>query len=85
VVFRAAEYGGEFEQLVETVELEVFCRSCRVPGVGTLGRWRPPVTNRLLAYLGLRSFERGGANRLHTIVGMMIVATVFLLWAVFFR
>jgi len=43
------------------------------------------MTNRLLAYLGLRSSERRGANRLHTIAGMTIVVTAFLLYAVFFR
>jgi len=37
------------------------------------------VASRLLAYLGLRSYERRSTNRLHTIVGMTIVATAFLL------
>jgi len=46
VVLSAAEYGGELEQLIETVELEAFCRSC---GVRAVAHGRRPTLVRDLA------------------------------------
>ncbi len=46
VVLSAAEYGGELEQLVETVEVEAFCRSC---GVRAVAHGRRPTWVRDLA------------------------------------
>ncbi len=37
VVLSTAEYGGELEQLIETVQVEAFCRSCGVRAVRTAG------------------------------------------------
>ena len=49
VVLSAAEYGGELEQLVETVEVEAFCRSC---GVRAVAHGRRPTWVRDLAFGG---------------------------------
>src|SRR4051812_30746214 len=47
VVLFSAEYGGELEQLVETVEVEAFCPSCGVRA--TLHGRRPTVVRDLPA------------------------------------
>jgi len=46
VVLSTAEYGGELEQLVETVQVEAFCRSC---GVRAVAHGRRPTWVRDLA------------------------------------
>ena len=46
VVVSTAEYGGELEQLIETVQVEAFCRSC---GVGAVAHGRRPTWVRDLA------------------------------------
>ncbi len=46
VVLSTAEYGGELEQLIETVELEAFCQQC---GVRAVAHGRRPTWVRDLA------------------------------------
>jgi len=55
------------------------------PALPLVGVSRCVLREAIAATGDLATFERRGANRLHTIVGMTIVATAFLLYAVFFR